>query len=75
MDKDGSLYYDEYYRKFYEDGELAEWLAPFVEEGSIECVGEDGTMWALQFNGNRKYRIVDGSVVYNDDKWRIPRNE
>lgn len=41
----------DYYRKWYQDEEMVKFLAPFLDEGTINFTGEDGEKWGYLFDG------------------------
>ena len=67
VDSDRSLWFtDSIVRHFYEEEKFCEWIAPYVEEGQIECEGEDGSHWMHGFDGNSGWKEYNGSLVYTE---------
>ncbi|MFQ5633632.1 MAG: glycosyltransferase family 2 protein, partial [bacterium] len=67
----GQIDFFDHHRKLYEYKRFAEWLAPLVEEGSIECHGDEdnpGDVWRIYFDGKggfQKHRLVRREKVQN----------
>jgi hypothetical protein len=59
---EGRLEWDEIYGKHYGDEEFAQFIAPFVEQGYLRFLGEDGERWGYWFDGNggvKRLRYVE----------------
>ena len=57
VDDDGWIGFSEYYRNICQHEELAEWLAPYVEQGIIECHGDaPRDIWRIYFDGSGNFQ-------------------
>ena len=65
VDDDGCIDFLDCRKKLYEYDKLAEWLTPFVEEGNIECHGDDPLdIWRIHFDGNGHFQIQDARIEW-----------
>lgn len=67
INKDRSIKFDDYERKFYFHEKFADWLAKFVEEGYIYCKGEvPSDIWCIYFDGVGNWKEMQALVLYYD---------
>ena len=67
INKDRSIKFDDYERKFYFHEQFASWLAKYVEEGYIYCKGEDPEdIWCIYFDGKGKWYEREAITLYYD---------
>lgn len=67
--EDGNLEYDDYYQKWYADEEFVKFLAPYVREGTLRFVGEDGERWGYHFDGKGGIRLLRFIEEIEDDEY------
>ena len=67
LDDDGWFCCEDLYAKWYYDEEWIRKLAPFLEDGDVEFIGEDGSKWGYRIeNGigyNLNYEKIKGDVL------------
>lgn len=55
VDKDGDIYCEDNYAKWYNDEKWVLRLAPFLEDGEIEFIGEEGERWGYFIENSKAY--------------------
>jgi hypothetical protein len=69
IDDDRCIQFEDYNRKLYEYEGLCEWLSEFVEDGYIECSGEEHPdLWKMEFDGCGGWNDMESVIVY------VPQN-
>ena len=72
FEADGNLDFGDYGSRYHEGSwyELNAFLAPLVEEGTVEFKGEDDAIWRHYFDGKGKWQDQLGTVLYDYEPFK-----